>query len=653
MGAMLKYNANELAAMTEEEVFSLPPMQKIQISFEDGDIITSTERTKVSWFYWGLHRWAPKTPLLKSHTIGLGPFSNQVHMGLFEKIYKEYYWTYNSDSQRHNSKEEAWEVMYGIHNHIYNSMIQYTDRAVMSLSFMDFVEIMENPEVKAANESVRPDQRSIDETYDRVSHAMEHDPKLKNNVLSRFVRSRLVDTKQVHQTVSVRGFVTEIDSTIFPIPITSSFAGGMNRLYESMVESRSASKALMFAKDPLALCEYFNRKLQLICESLDTLALGDCGSNVTYDWKVEANELKSLEGINYHEGGEIRAVQATDRHLIGKTIKLRLPYSCQHPDHQTVCETCYGQTAFSIPFGVNPGHVSALTLGEIISQLVLSTKHVDGSSKVDEVTIDEGCIEYLAPGAKENTIRFAPEMKNRKFKLAIAASASNNIANLHKFHKDDLKYIKNISEMESVRLIEVDEQGEEIGSIVTPTSMGARHGSLSESMLMYIRHHGFELNDKGEYLIDITRWLETNASTEAFVLPLKHVNMVDFMNETQTFILTSGKKMGLKKYDSQRITDPVPALKALHTHVSSRISINMSHLAAITYCMSIRDGRAGDYSFPRGGEAFNFSTIDKIMKNRSLGVAMAYQSQEKLFTSPRSYTYRNRMRHPMDDILLR
>lgn len=655
---MEQYSARNLSTLSEEEIWKLPKETRIELAFDDGVIETTTERTMLSWYYWAVQRAYPDTPLKISHHIGSEDFSNKVHQSTIENVYKDWYFSHNDEyppmhSDYVNDKENVWKVMYDdIHNAMYNAVIVKLPAHVATLSILDYMEVMEDPTIAKANASVKPDQKSIDKTYAVVSKALKTSPKLKKAMLSKMVRSKVVDIKQILQNISVRGFVTEINSRIYPIPILKGFAGGLDKLYESMIESRSASKALMFAKDPLAECEYFNRKLQLVCEVLDTLASGDCGSTITEPWKVEAAELESLSGVNYIVDGKLKSVSPSDTHLVGSIINIRTPWGCLHDDGQTVCETCFGQTSLAFPHMTNPGHVSAITLGEIISQLVLSTKHVDGSSTVDSITIPDEYMSYVTPGADDNSIIASADLIGRRVKMSVTASQASGLPGLakNKVLDDDNYNIEKDSTMSSVILTIENEGDEEDTVVVVPTSMGTRLGSFSKQFLWYIKHNGFSLNKNGEYVVDMTAWLANDsiASNALFILPFKHTNMIDFKKEVENFILTSTTNKGLKSYKG----DVVPALKGLLALINSRISINITHIMTIAYCMSVNSERDVDYAMPRAGAPFVFSTIARVMQGRSIGAMMPFERQELSFSAPESYVCRNRLRHPADEILL-
>ena len=91
------------------------------------------------------------------------------------------------------------------------------------------------------------------------------------------VKSGLVPDDQTAQSLIARGYLTDIDSTIFKKPIVS-FLDGLISLEDKAMESRSAAKALIFSGTNTADSEYFSRELQLLVSTLCRLHEGDCGS---------------------------------------------------------------------------------------------------------------------------------------------------------------------------------------------------------------------------------------------------------------------------------------------------------------------------------------------------------------------------------------
>lgn len=643
---MQTLNARDLLTMSREDLWALPD-GKMTLKFDDGEMETTTRRTIYCAYLWTIHRYYPKTPLLMEHHMGMERVSGKTHLDLLGNIYRAWYYSHQDDNTVH--REDVWKMMYQIVNEIYNDFIQYLDAYVSTMSILDFVDVMDSPDIKKANDTVVPSQKSIDETYDVIKKTLMEDKSLTGNGIAEAVRSSMVDIKQVNQCVGPRGFVTEIDSMIYKQPITVGYAQGMRKLYDSMIESRSAAKALMFAKDPLAKCEYFNRKMQLVAQVVETLVPGDCGSNHYLPWTIEPGELKSMEGIHYVDNGEIKTVHSKDFHLEGQTLNLRTPFGCTHPDRQSICEICYGEMGYSIPKGTVPGHVAAIAIGEKTSQLVLSTKHVDGSSNVDEIDLGEEYSKYLVPGAEQSVLRLNSDLKGKPVKLVINAEDAKSLPDIHNLKNLDEINLARITEMKTVKIRIGDERSEDgVEEPTVPVSMGSRLGSLTPMALYYIKEYGYNLDQKtGDYIVDLKHW---DFGISLFELPLKHINMLDFQDQVESAIFSGAsgdKSLGLKRFD-----DPTEAIKSLLALITSKLSINISHIIVMAYSVAAVDPKNGDYRLPRGGEDFAFSRLNELVINRSLGAMMAYQNQEKAFLRPETFLISDRPRHPMDPLLM-
>lgn len=634
--------ARDLVNMSKDELWALPD-GKLTLVFDDGKIETTTRRTIFCAYLWSIHREYPKTPLLMHHHMGMERLTGQTSLTLLGKIYRDWFYAHLDDNSV--NREDVWKLMYDTTNEIYNDFIQRCDAYVSTMSILDFVDVLDSPDIRKANESVVATQKSIDATYDAIKHALHTDKKLSGNAIAEAARSKMLDIKQISQCIGPRGYVTEIDSTIYKQPITVGYASGMRRLYDSMIESRSAAKALMFAKDPLAKCEYFNRKMQLVAQVVETLVPGDCGSQHYMPWLVESSELEMMEGIHYVENGQVKAISATDNHLIGQTLNLRTPFGCTLKDRQSICETCYGETGYSLPYGTVVGHVAAISIGEKTSQLVLSTKHVDGSSKVDDIQLGEVYAEYLVTGAEDNVLRLNTNLKDKKIKIVIAAENAKSLPDIYRIKNLDDINVARITEMKDVTFKIGDETDEDgMYEITVPVSMGSRLGSLTPEMLYYVKEYGTTLDEKGDYIIDLEKW---DIGLSMFELPLKHINMLDFQDQVESVIFSVDKKNGLHKFD-----DPTEAIKSLLALVTSKLKINLSHIMTMAYSVSCVDAKNNDFRLPRGGEDFGFVTLNEIMVNRSLGAMMAFEQQNKAFLRPETFIVKDPPRHPMDSMLM-
>lgn len=649
----MQLRAREIASLPHTELWKLESktgIDKFSLVFDDGEIVTDARRTIYSAYMWGIHREYPNTPMLIRHHMGDTTVTGKTHLTILNAVYNdclETYGIYNGampEPKAFEMMESLWELIYKIVNDLFNDCIQNLDAYVTSMNALDVIGIIDHKDIKKANASVKPNQASIDEIYNDITDTLINDPKLSKNEIVRATRSSVLSMQQVLQCIGPRGFVTEINSRIFSIPITVGYAHGFTKLYDAMVESRSASKSLMFAKDVLSDCEYFNRRLQLLAQTIVNFSLKDCGSTHYLKWKVETSELKALDGMNYVEEGVVKSISASDKHLVGKTINLRTVFGCTHLDRQTVCATCMGKIAYSIPAGTSPGHVAATSIGKVISQLVLSTKHLDTSSYADIIDIGDGYDMYLTVGSEGNNLILSPELNKISVKLVIKSDDARALL--------DVKKIQNLDEMDITRITEMADmkmiigEGENIHEAYVPTSMGSRLGSLSTEMLYYIKEMGVDVDDSGNYVVDMKKW---NRTTSVVVLPLKHTNMYDFMKTVEAALMIKRAENSITRYDSTNVVD---ALKSLSGLINSKITMNLTHTALVAYSLACLNPEMGDMRLPRGGESFVFGDYLTVMSFRSLGAKMAHEGQAAVFDTPDTYLVKDRPYHPMDHLLM-
>lgn len=643
---MVKISARDLLNMDPESVWTIPD-GAITLICDDIDIETTARRLIFCYYLLTIHRNYPTTPLLSTHFMGMDHFTSSTHLKLFSIIYKDCIYAYQNAGTPLSMMEleKIWKLIYVAVNDIYNTFIQKCDSYVTSMGALDFIEMLANDAINDANTSVLPTHQSINDVYDVIDNVLDTDESLKGNSIVEGARLNIFNVKQVKQCIGPRGFITEINSTLFKQPVVVGYAMGMRDIYDTGIESRSASKALVFAKDPLADCEYFNRRLQLLAQVVRHLWMGDCGSTHYMPWEVAPGELKIIEGMNYVEDGDIKMVKINDLHLVGKTIQMRTPFGCTHSDRQTICSTCFGGISYSIPSDTALGHVSSTSIGKTVTGLVLATKHHDESSSLDAIDLGEFYDKYLTVGADENTLRLSPTLKDLAIKIHISGEAAKALPDIYRIRNFEEIDVTRITEMSEVKFIigkEEDEGG--VHEMVVPVSMGFRLGSLSGEALQYIKDKGTELDENDGYIIDLSDWPNTSP---LFELPLKHINMVDYMNSVASVILASAQKHAMAKLDTT-----TEVIKMLSGIINTKITVNLAHILVVAYSTAAVNPKEGDYNLPRGGEDYTFVPYSALMNYRSLGAKMAHQEQAKVFLSPEAFVFTDRPSHPIDPLLM-
>lgn len=656
---MQVHKARDIWNLDKESIWALPDGRMI-LEFDDGSQHeVDAKATIYSWYTGIFHRLYPNTPLLPHHHLGdrqirKGTELDLMAAGLFET--RDHY----GDQI---DMEQMSLIAYQTQNELYNDMTTRLKSYVSTISILDFIDVVEHPEIKEANENVKPTQLSIDQTYNKIWTVLTREGELMGNTVARMAKSGLVSEGQIKQCVGPRGFLTDIDSNIFKRPVLSGYVRGLRTLYDSMVESRSASKALMFAKDPVAESEYFNREMQLIASTLTRLHRGDCGSKEYVFFKIRSSADLSLVAGKYHllEDGSLKAIAADDRHLYGKMVQLRSVLKCHHSDPYGVCSTCFGSLADNVPDHTNIGHVSVTVMCEKISQNVLSTKHLDGSSKVDEFEVSEYDRQYIRSGMdvevkkrvggdeveQSTVIKLSERLTGRNPEMILAEHQASNLSDIDYV---DIKKLapSNVTELTEVKLYVDDDEGFR-EDVTVPVSMGARRSWLSAEALVYIKKKGFKLSQQGNYQIDLSEW---DVDLPLFQLPLKHTDMVQYMKTIKSFIMAAGEPAKTKSQKTLRDFPTVDrGLVEFYNLINSKLKVNIAHLETIILSAMIRSEADHDHRLPRPISEGELGSYRRNMEMRSLGISMAYERQAKRLTDVRSFIYRKRPDSPFDNLL--
>ena len=111
----------------------------------------------------------------------------------------------------------------------------------------------------------------------------------------------------------------------------------------------------------------------------------DCGTKHCYHCNVHSKDrLKQIIGRHYYEikedgtlGTELQTVTMLSP-IIGKTIALRSPITCQATDEKgdCICATCYGKKLAHINSKKHAGEIATFTLTDPLTQKLLSAKHL-------------------------------------------------------------------------------------------------------------------------------------------------------------------------------------------------------------------------------------------------------------------------------------
>lgn len=645
-------------AITARDLLSLPidhlwelynrPKCPIAVHFDNGTVETTTRELLFSQYFWEFHRQFPETPLLVEHMMDP---TRRLNKKTSLELIGAAFWSVWDHYQGQVSLDTLQRLSYEITNTVYNDIVLRMPEYVTSISAKDFIDVLRHPELIDAMAKVLPTQNSIANVGRVVQSILTREGELPGNRPAESAKSGLVSAGQQNQIFGVRGFVTDIDSNVFPTPMMTNYALGMHRLYDYAIESRSASKALFFAKDPLADVEYLNRQLQLLAQSMKHLFKGDCGSTIMLPLTINtSSELKTYAGKYYYgKDKQMYRITPEDKHLVGQSVYVRSPMGCRCLPHQGVCQACLGEISLQIPDGGNLGHLSVIELCSGVSQNVLSTKHLDGSSTIEKFHIAEGDRPFLTAGKADHLIALTESLKQKHAVLTVPQSAAFNLTELHHVRDLTLLPITRVSDIEFVTVTCDDINGERY-QMPLNVAIGSRHSSFTTPFLAYIKRVGWSATEDRGYEIDLSGW---DFSKPVFELPLKNINTMEFMSEVADII----KFKRLRRRRTKRAkemamseTELAALVVELHDTVNKRFEYNIAHCELILALCLIRDAKSGDFRFPAPDEPREFAPFKELMSNRSMGQAYAFEKHGQVILNIDSFFNPQRPSHPMDRI---
>ncbi|MNF23943.1 DNA-directed RNA polymerase subunit beta' [compost metagenome] len=650
------FAARDLLAMPEDDLWKIPQDEYHRLVLADGEVeIVGADLINTVYLWYPMLDY-PQAPILTSYVHGS---DMEFTSGSNLKVLKTLLWGVHAHySERVDPELLALAAMRTM-NRWYNVITIRCSSKVATMSILDVLEVMDHPDIKQANATVEGNRHSIEEvTYKTIERVLKSRDDLPLNPIAMGIRCGTQKIDQVKQCFGPRGYVTDINSDIFEEPVLKGYVEGIWDLYGSMIESRSGTKALAYNKELLRNTEYFNRKTQLIAQYVRGLAEGDCGTPYYQEVPVIKALLKILAGKYYlnEKTNALDWIRGDEEHLIGTTIKMRGVMTCVHPGAGIICSVCYGRLSYSVPRHTNIGQVSAVQVGDKITSNVLSTKHTDVTSRVDRLQLSKVEGDYLRYGKQEEALYLRAELNNKAVRMVIDKNEATNLADILML-KDLSGYpVTNATELSQVH-IQVETAEGTVSDILT-VSLYNRKSSLTIEVLEYLRKHKWEYDSRGNLIIDLSNF---DTTKPILILPNKHVNMYEVMKRIRSF-LHSGSDDGAKskldpleysgKIYLKNFKDPTTGLLVFTNMLNEKLKINIVHCEILVYAMMVRSAVHRDYRLPKPGIDGVFEKYNRLMLNRSLSGAMAFEKQHEPFNNPACYLTLERDDHPYDHVLL-
>ena len=658
MGTVQAIPAREFLKFKPKELLDGLKSSKV-VLFEDNIVVTmSANEVIVNRYLWDVYNLIPELPLLSKYNITNyytnGIFSSKSINKLFAVILEDMFKKILIPSGDTSFKDIIYKQMYITVNNIYNEVVYANLNYASSMNILDLLDIQLNDKLIKAMQNVADVEtpESIEDTYRILDEIMYDENNIKNNSLARSYVSGQINTNQAKQVLASRGFVSEIDGSIFSKPIASSFTLGLTNMYDVAAESRSASKALFLADKAIQDSEYFSRELQLVCMEVENIVIGDCGNTTLTDWRVRSadetisgkSDLNNLVGKHFlnETTGEMDIITKDRKDLIGNTIKIRSVMHCKHHNKHKVCSACLGELTHSLFNNTNLGHIAAGTLTQKLTQSILSTKHLTGSASGGAISLDALASRFFMVKNKDG-YAFKPGIINKDVKMNMIINQSDAFGIKQLMSGTDMTKLdpSRISRIESM-VISV-EKNDKIEYFPIIIKDGNKYGSFTYKFLEYIVKTGYNIDNQNRYVISLDKW---KSAVPILKLPQIEFSYIVLANKIKSMLKSMKVVKGIHSLETQE-----SLLQNLFDTINSKLDVNIALLEIIVYAFTISSIVERDYTLGRFSDDKQLAGIMDCVSNRSLGSGYAYQRVPKQILDPHSFSSRKRSNHLLDTIV--
>lgn len=609
---------------------------KYLVQYEDGVVLPEHQQAiLLNRYCWELFQFNPSTRIVSKCSsidiIGKGYYNSNVPVKLLENTFKHI--CKENNIHRYSDKEKFLKTCYRIINDIFNNIVHRKGEHVATIDATDFIQVINDPVIVKAQESLLPTPESVENTYRAIRGYMSN-----TNERNRFVeayRAKAINENQANQCIGPRGFVTGLDRTVFRKPITSGFIRGMSTLYEILTESLTAAKSLNATDTHIRTSEYASRRIQLLTMSVTSIDVNDCGSTEYLNIFVTEKYLPNLVGKWYKvfDTDELKEIQGNETDLLNRVIKVRSAFGCKSPNPHQICSKCLGSLSENFKENSNVGYTMAAFLMEKLTQAILSTKHLTHSVKKSAIKL-EGAAEKFFYSSDSNDIYFNPDLKLNKVSIILPANKLNKLADVLNLDHTNVALNK-VGELEVVGILY-----EKNGTLVQETiniSYKDRLSTITRDLLKHLKATDIEVDSRGNYIVPMS---DFDISRPVFSNQMKETNIVSFVNRIASIIeCTKPSKLNLEEHFFMFMDT-----------VLDQFPCNISVLETIVYATTTYNHVGGNYRLGRNSPHAKQENNTVLFRNRSASQLLVYEGQqtELLKHSVTAFSNNLRMDHPLD-----
>lgn len=655
--------------------------KSMNVLFSDGVLHLNPNEIKFNRIVWDVFNVITNIPIRTKHSITEhyvnGIFTGGSFLKVLECIYGDVIeYCCRPTYSRAILNDYLFEKFQDIYNEVYNKIVCEKFEYCTSVDVLDLMEIQFQPELLDAMKALDTDksEKALERAYNSLHNVIMNSEHLKNNSVAKGYISGNFKRDQVKQILGPRGFVAELTSMLFQEPVCSSLLFGLRSNYEIAVESRTAAKSLHVSHQSIEQSEYLARTLQIITMRMQRLVDGDCGSTKYFEWYLDPDpiigksELKLLVGKHYldEETNTLKTIREHDTHLIGKTLKLRSPIHCQHPDQKCICVACLGELSYGIPYSTNIGHMAATEFTEKISQSILSTKHLTVSAKSIDFALGPTEVIYLQK-VGDDGLRLNPKGFNTKklqYDLIIRQDSARGLSGMSEDTKVDSLVPDKITRLDDVILRITDKQGREqyeslqiafsknLVKSKKVTHSSKVFGYLSIDFLKYIikgidGKPMYQLETgTDQYIINLNGWLDNMNKEKEKARIVEYPKLeYSFMQLTKE-VRGSVSKKGMVENLGENEKSVEGFIQNLFNLLNHKLDINLGLIEIVGCAFTVLNKETGDAHVGRALSQ-DIASVSEIIAHISLGASYGFERHRTNVLNPITF-FHNNVNHPLD-----
>lgn len=519
----------------------------------------------------------------------------------------------------------VWEII----NRLSRFAQECTSEYQQTIDILGLLKIAEHPKVKPIVTVELPpdvDSHDVEKFYaDRAQQLMQviQDPNaLEDNVLLHFARSKHINPTKFPQNLILYGTRSMIDGTIPRYVVKESALSGLVTPADLANEALAALRSMYFSKETIKSTQYNARRLRMCTSYIGRIYPGDCGNHVGLSYVIPRRGAVNFLGNAYWDGPVKKWITLQNLpELIGTKVTLVSPTTCRHVDG--FCESCAGwgrgRAIKYFPNGLNIGIYAATQVASVISQLILSAKHLSKTSSI-VYSLPDGAQQWLLVGPGKLFLQPGRHPDVAKMHVRIPLNMLNVLSDIDLHVAEEAE---SFSQIEYFQIgYDANPETESTVQVSTDTCLPYLSGEFLMHMRAVRRH--WQVND--DYLIvPMKGW---DARMPILMYTQISADMLAFSSAVTAFF-----NRRLIDYTSISV-----ALTDLCNLLYTKADVNVFYLQVMlkAFLKSPNDFRIPQITDP---ETVQFHTMERLIPARSSVMVLGYEKVENYLAQPASYLY--------------